>query len=119
MANSKIIYIGIKGSILALDTGTGRQVWATELKGNDFVSVLVEGEKIFAATCGEVFCLDHQTGRVLWHNELKGFGCGLVSIATDGGAKSDPVVPAAEKARRDAEAAATAAAGVVAAASSR
>jgi outer membrane protein assembly factor BamB len=117
MANSKVIYVGIKGSVIVLDAATGRQVWATKLKGSDFVNVVVEGEKIFAATYGEVFCLDRQSGRVLWHNELKGYGRGLVSIATDGGSKCEPTVLAAEKARRDAEAAAVVAASSTAAAS--
>ena len=35
MKTSDLVFIGIKGSVVALDRGTGRQVWATHLKGSD------------------------------------------------------------------------------------
>jgi len=32
-----LIYIGVRGSVLALDRSTGVEIWRTELKGLDFV----------------------------------------------------------------------------------
>jgi outer membrane protein assembly factor BamB len=113
MPESRIIYVGIKGAVLALDAANGRQLWLTRLKGSGFVSVVVEGRRLFATTQGEAFCLERSTGALLWHNPLKGFGLGLASIATELGARTDlPLV--AEKQQRDDAAAAAAASSTVA-----
>ena len=114
MKTSDLLFIGIKGSVVALDRATGQQVWATHLKGSDFVNVVLEDRAMLASCCGEIFCLDPLTGDALWHNPLKGFGRGLATIATEHnpGTGNAPVL--AEKRRRDEAAAASAA--VVAAA---
>ena len=80
MKISDLIFIGIKGSVIALDRASGEQVWATHLKGYDFVNVLVENGTLFATCYGEVFCLNPLTGEGLWHNRLKGLGTGLVRV---------------------------------------
>ena len=109
MKASDFVFIGIKGSVVALNHATGQQVWATHLKGSDFVNVLLEDGAVLASCCGEIFCLDPLTGDALWHNPLKGFGTGLATIATEHnpGTGNAPVL--AEKHRRDAAAASTAA----------
>ena len=109
MKTSDLVFIGIKGSVIALERATGQQVWATHLKGLQFVNVLLEDGAIFASCCGEIFCLDPLTGKAQWHNPLKGFGLGLATIATEHneGRGNAPVL--AEKCRRDEEAAASAA----------
>ncbi len=107
------IYIGIRGDVIALDRGTGQQIWKAELKGGDFVNVMLDNDRVIAATKGELFCLDAATGQRLWRNELPGEGRGLVTIATHSGS-SGAMPPFREKQRRD-EAAGTAA--VVAASS--
>ena len=101
MKISDLVFVGIGKSVVALNRATGEQVWATRLKGYDFVNVVLDGGKIFASTCGEIFCLDPFTGDVLWHNPLKGFGTGLASIATDNGAKSGLAAVVAENQRQD------------------
>jgi outer membrane protein assembly factor BamB len=110
MKTSDLAFIGIKGSVIALNRFTGRQVWATHLKGADFVNVILQHEVVLASCCGEIFCLNPLTGQGLWHNPLKGFGRGLATIATELtlGSTTAPVL--AEKRRRDEEAAAAAAA---------
>ena len=109
MKTSDLLFIGIKGSVVALDRATGQQVWATHLKGFDFVNVLLENGAVLASCCGEIFCLDPLSGNALWHNPLKGFGTGLATIATEynPGTSNAPVL--AEKQRRDAAASAAAA----------
>lgn len=101
MPHSKIVYLGIKGSVIALDAATGRQIWATHLKGSDFVHVVLDGDHLYAATYGEVFCLDPKTGDGRWHNPLKGFGLGLVSIATENISPSALLTLVAEARRRE------------------
>jgi outer membrane protein assembly factor BamB len=77
-------FIGINGTVLAIDRATGAKVWESRLKGCDFVNVVLDGGQLFAATNGELYCLDPATGQVLWKNELKGLGFGLVTIAQCG-----------------------------------
>jgi outer membrane protein assembly factor BamB len=107
MKTSDLVFIGIKGSVVALDRATGQQVWATHLKGSDFVNVVLQDGAVLASCYGEIFCLDQLTGNALWHNRLKGFGTGLVTIATEHnpGGGNAPVL--AEKRRRDEAAAAS------------
>jgi outer membrane protein assembly factor BamB len=105
---SKIIYLGVKGSVVAIDSATGQPVWSTSLKGAEFVNVVLDGNNLFATTRGEIFCLDPQGGGIRWHNPLKGYGLGLITIAGEGIGQNMPAVTA-EKRRRDQEQAAAAA----------
>ena len=107
---AQLVFIGIKGSVVALNRATGEQVWATHLKGYDFVNVVMDNGCLFATCSGEVFAVDPATGIGLWHNPLKGLGTGLATIATAGKSQDGFRVLAAEKRRRDEEAAAGAAA---------
>ena len=106
MKSSELIFIGIKGSVVALNRATGAQVWADHLKGSDFVNVVVEDGKLYATTSGEVFCLDPLTGEGLWHNPLKGYGTGLATIASENSLRDSLTTVLAEKRRRDEQAAA-------------
>ena len=109
MKSSELVFVGIKGMVVALNRATGQQVWATPLKGLDFVNVTFQDGMLLASSHGEIFSLDPLTGQRLWHNPLKGFGTGLATIATteSGVAGSPPVM--AEKRRRDEGAGAAAA----------
>src|SRR5215467_817170 len=100
MKVSEMILTGIKGSVIALDRATGKQVWVARLKSYDFVAVIVDEGKVYAACSGEVFCLDPETGAILWHNGLKGFGTGIVSLAT-ATTQSTELTLLAQKRRRD------------------
>jgi len=106
MAN--IIYLGVRGSVVAVDSATGQQVWATSLKGSEFVNVVLDGKNLFATTRGEIFCLDPQGGGIRWHNPLKGYGYGLITIAGQG-IPPNTASLSAEKQRRDQQQAAAAA----------
>jgi len=100
MTASKVIYLGVKGCAMALDSASGQQLWTTSLKGSDFVNIVLEGGNLYATTRGEIFCLDPNSGSILWHNPLTGFGLGLVSIAGEGIAQNSSILPE-EKRRRD------------------
>ena len=109
MKTSDLVFVGIKGKVVALDRATGVQVWATHLKGIDLVNVVVQNGMVLAMCHGEIFCLDPLTGDGIWHNALKGYGMGLATIATEQSPGNAAFVMA-EKQRRDEQAAAAAAA---------
>ena len=103
----------IRGSVIALNSANGQQLWATKLKGAEFVNVVLDGNNLYAATHGEIYCLEPRTGIIRWHNPLKGYGFGLVSIAGEGIAQSVSALTA-EKRRRDDEEASSGAAATAA-----
>jgi outer membrane protein assembly factor BamB len=105
MAQNGMLYIGVKGTVLALDRATGQEVWRTRLKSSGFVNVALDGREIYATTYGEVFRLDPASGAICWNNELPGLGRGLITIAA---AASQQAISIREKQRREEEAAAAA-----------
>lgn len=108
MAESKLIYLGVKGSVIAVSSATGQPVWETALKGAEFVNVVLDGDNLFATTRGEIFCLEPQAGGIRWHNPLRGYGWGLITIAGEGIAQNAAAV-GSEKRRRDQQQAAASA----------
>ena len=108
MRIAHLVFIGIKGSVVALNRATGQQVWATHLKGSDFVNVVLQDGALLASCRGEIFCLDPLTGVGMWHNPLKGFGTGLATIATQSNPGENNAPALAEKRRREEAAAASA-----------
>lgn len=109
MKMSDLVFIGIKGSVVALNRVTGEQVWAVNLKGLGFVNVVLQDDAVLASCCGEIFCLDPFTGNPRWHNPLKGFGRGLATIATEESPRASNTLVLAEKLRCEEQAAAAAA----------
>lgn len=95
------LFVGLRGTIVAIDRTTGDTLWSTRLKGADFVTVAVDEGQLFAATKGRIYRLDPVTGDVQWYNDLPGLGYGIVSI---GGTQTE--VMRAERKRRDAQTAA-------------
>ncbi|MGK2860106.1 MAG: PQQ-binding-like beta-propeller repeat protein [Thermoanaerobaculia bacterium] len=77
-----IVYVGIGSHVVALDAGSGVEIWKRKLKGSTFVTLQVDGDALLAGVNGEVFCLDAKTGEVRWHNKLKGLGMGFVTFGT-------------------------------------
>ncbi len=108
MQNAQLVFIGIKGSVVALNRATGQQVWATHLKGWDFVNVVVQDGAVLASCCGEIFRLDPLTGVGMWHNPLRGFGTGLATIAMEQNPAYGNAPVLSDKRRRDEAAAASA-----------
>jgi hypothetical protein len=109
--SQELLFVGIKDVVIALRHEDGAEVWRAKLKGGDFVTVLWDGEALFAANNGEVFRLDPASGAIVWKNPMKGLRTGLVSLASFR-AKAPQSTPyetiAEQKRRRDAAAAAAA-----------
>ena len=98
---SRSLIIGVGGHVVAIDPGTGDELWRTKLKSTAFVTVRETADRVYAGSNGELFCLDRARGNILWQNKLKGLGLGVVAF-TD---TSDVVAAAAEAAARAAAAA--------------
>jgi outer membrane protein assembly factor BamB len=102
MNSSDMLFVGASGYVAAFNKHDGTELWRATLKsgmtlaGDRFVTVLVEGERVYAHTYGHLFCLDAQTGEQLWTNELSGLGYDLATLALEG--TSSP--PPAELAKR-------------------
>lgn len=75
-----LVYVGLKGHVLALDRRTGEMQWKTKLKGMSFVYVQLDGDLLLATTNGEIFALEPKLGGIVWHNPLKGYGLGTASV---------------------------------------
>jgi outer membrane protein assembly factor BamB len=111
MKTQELMFVGIKGCVVALRRDSGEQAWVAKVAGG-FVNVTVESGKVFAAAQGEIFCLDPLTGRQLWHNPLKGYGTGLATMAFSGGSSGTGTAVMAQKISEDEAAAASAGAAV-------
>ena len=114
MTASDLVFLGIRGSVVALEKNSGARAWEVKLKGSSFVTLLVDGNRILAGAQGEVFCLDAATGKTLWHDGLSGYGLGLMSIATQNG--SSNAAAAARQADEQQQASSAAMVGTMAAA---
>ena len=101
MAQTNFVYIGIGGTVVALDRATGSEMWRSDLDG-DFVTIALQDAQLYAGANGELYCLDPATGNIRWHSPLKGLGRGLITIASDG----HQAVAAREQQRRDDDSAA-------------
>jgi outer membrane protein assembly factor BamB len=80
----RMLFIGVNGTVLAIDRATGQEVWRTKLKGGDFVNVVLDEGELYATTKGELFSLDPATGTIRWQNELKGLGLGIITAGAAG-----------------------------------
>ncbi|EEF57090.1 PQQ-binding-like beta-propeller repeat protein [Pedosphaera parvula] len=101
MPTENMVFVGIKGTAIALDRSTGDTLWQTHLAGSGYVHLVLDGENLYATTQGEVFCLDPATGDARWHNGLKGYGLGLASLVTRKGLDGGGAILMAEELQRE------------------
>jgi outer membrane protein assembly factor BamB len=89
MNSDNMLLLGLNQTVTAISKHDGRTLWKTELpvtlSGDDFVTVISDGDYVFAHTEGRLHCLDLANGRVLWSNNLKGYGYGIASLSFPGG----------------------------------
>jgi outer membrane protein assembly factor BamB len=84
------LFVGLNGHVIAFNKRDGIQLWKTNLKSGfqvfdaSFVTVLVEGERVYAHFYNHLFCLDASTGEQLWTNEVEGRGCDVAMLAVVG-----------------------------------
>jgi outer membrane protein assembly factor BamB len=108
-----LVYVGLKGQIVAFKRSTGQEVWRTKLKRSltaSYVHLYRDARFLYAMTGGELWCLEPATGATIWHDPLKGMGTDLGSMTSDEplGMPQVPVEPAMVAAMRRAAAGAAA-----------
>jgi len=87
----EVIIIGCNGYVLSIHIATGEEIWRVKLRpgvlggsrGSD-VSVLVNGDQVYAGCSGRIYALDVSSGAILWQNELSGIGFNEVALAMQG-----------------------------------
>jgi outer membrane protein assembly factor BamB len=114
----KPLYVGTNRFVVALDPGTGEELWRTKLPkcsgGGEPVTMVIQDERLYAGCHGQVWCLDRRDGAVVWHNGLPGTGYHVVLLAMEDAAATtaqDVTVAAARRRRQQQAAAASGAAG--------
>ena len=110
---SNVVYLGVKGSVVAIDKRTGRELWRTHLNGSSLTTLMVDEDVILAYTRGHLYGINPESGRQIWHNKLPGLGHGFAALAMRGAAGQD-VSSQAQQAQAAAAAAAVAASAAVA-----
>jgi outer membrane protein assembly factor BamB len=86
-----ILIIGCNGFVSAIRTSSGEEIWRTKLRegmlggsrGQD-VSVLIDGNQIFAGCFGRIYSLSASDGSIIWSNGLDGMGFNEVALARQG-----------------------------------
>ena len=86
-----LLILGCNGYVSAVLANNGEEIWRTKLRdgvlggsrGAD-VSVLIDGDQIFAGCSGRIYALSVSDGKILWANDLKGIGFNEVSLARQG-----------------------------------
>ena len=88
MKTDDFLLLGLKNCVTAISRSTGKTIWCTNLPGGmgyDFVTLLNDGERVYAHSKGKLHALDLTDGRLLWSNDLPGYGYGMASLALPGG----------------------------------
>ena len=83
MNPSDIILLGLKRSVTALSRADGTILWSTEIGGglgDSFVTLIADGQLVYACSAGSLYCLELATGTRLWANRLTGYGYGLACL---------------------------------------
>ncbi len=82
----KLLYVGTRRYVAALDPKTGEEIWRTKLPHatGSVVTLLVTDKCLFVGHGGHAYALDKRTGEILWENGLSRMGYGPVLLAMEG-----------------------------------
>ena len=91
-----IVFVGFGSRVAALDRTDGQVLWKWKSpKGRcQFVSLLLDGDRLIVSVHGYMYCLDPLTGGQLWSNPMDGFGFGIPSLASLQGASGSTAAAA-------------------------
>ena len=91
-----MLFVAFNKQVAALDAATGQIIWQWKApKGSGFVSLLLDGERLFVAVHGYTYCLDAVNGDPVWANPMKGFGVGVTSLTNSRGQSEQAFLGAA------------------------
>ena len=91
MGIDQLIFVGLRGYVIALSRDTGQVVWNCSELNSGPITLLLDGDRLIASTNGYIYCLNPMTGRVLWSNPLKGYGVGIAHLVSVRGQSSQTV----------------------------
>jgi outer membrane protein assembly factor BamB len=87
----QLIFVGLRGYVIALHRDTGEIVWSCSELNSGPTTLLLDGDRLIVSTNGYIYCLDSLTGRVLWNNPLRGYGIGIAHLVSVRGQSSQTV----------------------------
>jgi outer membrane protein assembly factor BamB len=86
ITTNDLLFVGFNGRVIALDRADGSVVWKWKPSqkglGDNTLTLLPDGERLFATIMGYTWALDPVDGRELWYQPLKGEGQGIATLAT-------------------------------------
>lgn len=82
MRIDQLIFVGLRGYVVALDRDSGEVVWDNSELNSGYTTLLLDGDRLIVSTNGYIYCLDPRTGRILWNNPLRGYGVGIAHLAS-------------------------------------
>ncbi len=82
MRIDQLIFVGLRGYVIALERDSGQIVWDNSELASGYTSLLLDGDRLIVSTNGYIYCLDPLTGQVLWNNPLRGYGVGIADLAS-------------------------------------
>ena len=66
MSTKDVIFVGFNKRVAALDRKTGEIIWQWKASdGHGFVSLLLDGDRLFVSVNGYMYCLEAATGKLL------------------------------------------------------
>ncbi len=87
----ELIFTGFNRRVAALNRVTGEIVWQWRApQGNQYVSLLLDGDILVVSVDGYMYGLNPLTGDVLWSNVMTGFGTGVASLVSLNGVSTSP-----------------------------
>jgi outer membrane protein assembly factor BamB len=95
MSIEQLVFVGLRGYVLALDRESGEIVWCNDKLKSGMTTLLLDGDRLIASTNGYLYCLDPLSGEVRWQNKLKGYGTGVTDLTSVRGKGPRAVIPQA------------------------
>lgn len=89
-ALGRLVFLGFNSYVTALDRDTGEIVWkwVSPEGSSDYVSLLLDGDRLIVSVEGYTYCLNPLSGEQVWANALKGFGTGIPTLVSSRGTSS-------------------------------
>jgi outer membrane protein assembly factor BamB len=82
MTVDQLIFIGLRGYVLALERDAGTVVWCNDQLKSGYTTILLDGDRLIVSTNGYIYCLNPLNGEILWSNPLTGYGCGVTHMVS-------------------------------------
>lgn len=113
-----LVFVSFNGRVFAVHRDTGQLVWrwVAGRGSRSVVTILPDGDRLYASCQGYTWALDALSGRELWYQPFSGEGYGIPMIATARHSSMSPSAAAAIAAQQAAAAGAAAAAAAASAA---